>query len=453
MSSYLSNLSDRVSVYKGIANPDVLFLDDIANLSAELFIKSLPITQLPHTLSKKDVEEMDAQQKDVMRMIFSIPSSSDFPDRDYTLPSHLSSLLVDKYKAFYQNQLRNASPPTLSIPPKDCGNAELLRQLSYYSFLAAISQETKQNIVRYLPYDKKLFPNSSDVVAFYNYDETLIPRGDMEPSIYLFLDHITFTLFIVIRDMNNIYDTMHCILPKIQNGSIESFVNVVGCKVMSMITKKAREWLESYPSYVIKIVGHGYGAAIAAGMMFHINYKPTHPKDDPEKDKEKKREIYSIKWWVDWEKWYRPRFKKEEKEYTETYIIKASPFKRETTKAILFGCPPVISEIDTCRSDISGSIVSVVFGWDMIPTLSLKNIPQKRLKGELFPFNTDLYVPGTVYWLKRTPGKKIDGIEIILKSHSRLELFSLHPEIDFDHDIRSTYLYLLAATAKKEREI
>jgi len=58
-----------------------------------------------------------------------------------------------------------------------------------------------------------------------------------------------------------------------------------------------------------------------------------------------------------------------------------------------------------------------------------------------------------VYWLKQTPKRKIDGIEIILKSHTRLGLFALHPEIEFDHDIKSTYLYLLAALAKKEFEI
>jgi hypothetical protein len=176
------------------------------------------------------------------------------------------------------------------------------------------------------------------------------------------------------------------------------------------------KWTEEFPDIEIVVTGHSYGAGIASVITFLLN-----------KNKEIKNNI----------------------------------------RGVLYACPPVFNEkvaSKTCKM-----ITSIVFGWDIVPNLSVSGIFKtvcianqkdnscslnKIDKNNEKMFCCQVHVPGTIYWLTYDNfTKEVDKLYLISSKHPRLADIKIHERMEDDHSMTNYYIYLLTLLEKEYKRI
>jgi hypothetical protein len=305
---------------------------------------------------------------------------------------------------------------------------ESLQTLYYYCFYSMITYETPGQINALLPKTEKS-KIIEDYIYHYNYDLNFTGDNIFKPKFFIYVDHIGLNIIIAIRGLGNAADTISFISGEMENPfCLERFSKESGylahkgftlaaCNVLESVMPVLKKWVSIYPDYNIKVTGHSYGAGVAALVAWALN------------------------------------------EDVKTGLLKTNT----SVRGILFGCPPVFNE--EAVKDTCSFLVNVIFGWDIIPSISESNIYKfscgviSNAKRVEKCFNAvsnkdktifcETYIPGTIFWLTYDEiTREAQALNLIFKDNDRLQNIILHERMDNDQDIKLTFVYLLTLINK-----
>lgn len=302
-------------------------------------------------------------------------------------------------------------------------NVEAIQTLYYYCFYAFLTYENNNTINSLLPR-----PNTeSDIIENYIHhfnNNVNAVNSIFNPKFFIYLDHLGLNIIIAIRGLSTTADTISFIVgdmeypyclgrfSKESNYLAHKGFTTAACNVLETAMPLLKKWVSMYPDYNIKVVGHSYGAGVAAIVAWALNQD----------------------------------------------FLTGELKTNTSVRGILFGCPPIFNE--EAVNDTCSFLLSVIFGWDIIPCFSASNI---------FKFSCDIvsgtrcydqtqnktlfcdtYVPGTIYWLTYNEiTLESHSLNLIFKDNDRLQNIILHERMDDDQNIKLMYTYLLSLILKQ----
>lgn len=299
------------------------------------------------------------------------------------IPKLLSDSLVDSPVSFFTY---THNKPVL-------GDAESFRLLHYWCYWAYIPYFTPVEIQALVPLPQTL--------QHFNYGLN-VPG---QPFFFITVDPYSKSIVIAIRGSYSLSDVItdvsgYMIPFMSSDGTImahNGFVN--GAKnVLSLLDKVLPSYLEQYPDYPIKVVGHSYGAAVTSLVCFIL---------------EMNRELDNIK----------------------------SP---HTVRSYQYSCPPVYNLEGTAKVCSLGNQISIILGWDVVARASLSNV-QLLLCDESPTMDKYSYIPGTILWITYDEDNNAkDDVVVMSPSDPAFMGIYLNENMANDHLLSRVYAYLLS---------
>jgi hypothetical protein len=225
-----------------------------------------------------------------------------------------------------------------------------------------------------------------------------------QPFFFVTIDHFSKSIVISIRGTYSLSDgitdaagIMIPFLPDIEILAHTGFVTGAQ-NVLTHLDTILPKYLELYPNYPIKVVGHSYGAAVTSIVCSVLEMNRQMGK-----------------------------------------LNTSSPIR-----SFNFCCPPVYNMVGTIKVCNAGNQISIVLGWDVVPRASLNNVQLFlcEREPELSKYS---YVPGTILWITYDDNTEtLENIYNIEPANPALMNLNLHPNMGNDHLLSRVYGYLLA---------